>query len=286
MEFIDYIRRCNRWNPADFLSFRVDGQAIGRVRPVFADHLKRFPDVFAVTESVVDLASGLSTPDARTAALREAVAALTADGVLPRPHGEQYAIVRRWGEAPAFLLDRRFVPVFGLKAFGIHVNGFVRNGDTLSLWIGRRALDKSVEPGKLDNMIAGGLPVGITPAENVIKEAAEEAGLVREIAARACPVGAITYCFEDALGLKPDTLFLYDLEMPVGLIPRNVDGEITEFVLMDVHAVAEALRADMAPGFKFNVSLVLIDFLMRHGILTPENQPDYLDLAIGLHTPL
>ncbi len=74
-------------------------------------------------------------------------------------------------------------------------------------------------------------------------------------------------------------MFLYDLELPAGVIPRNTDGEIAEFMLMDVDAVADEVRAGRA--FKFNVTLVLIDFLIRHGRLSPENQPDYLDLLRG-----
>ena len=33
--------------------------------------------------------------------------------------------------------------------------------------------------------------------------------------------------------------------------------------------------------FKFNVSLVIIDFLIRHGLIDPEH-PDYLELIAGL----
>ncbi len=121
--------------------------------------------------------------------MRDVVRALIADGVLPRLHGEDYAVVGQWGDAALFVMDRRIVPAFGLKAFGIHVNGFVRDGERLKLWIGRRAADKTVEPGKLDNMVAGGLPAGISPAENVVKESAEEAGLPRSLAEQARPVG-------------------------------------------------------------------------------------------------
>ena len=38
--------------------------------------------------------------------------------------------------------------------------------------------------------------------------------------------------------------------------------------------------------FKFNVSLVLIDFMIRTGHITPENEPNYLALVTGLHAPL
>ncbi|MFO1156597.1 MAG: hypothetical protein U1E43_07455 [Rhodospirillales bacterium] len=35
--------------------------------------------------------------------------------------------------------------------------------------------------------------------------------------------------------------------------------------------------------FKFNCGPVVIDFPIRHGILTPDDEPDHLTLARGLH---
>ena len=45
------------------------------------------------------------------------------------------------------------------------------------MWIGRRARDKPTFPGMLDNFVAGGQPIGIGLMDNLIKEAAEEAGV-------------------------------------------------------------------------------------------------------------
>ena len=38
--------------------------------------------------------------------------------------------------------------------------------------------------------------------------------------------------------------------------------------------------------FKFNVNLVIIDFAIRHGVLTAENEPQYTELLSGLRSPL
>jgi hypothetical protein len=37
--------------------------------------------------------------------------------------------------------------------------------------------------------------------------------------------------------------------------------------------------------FKFNVNLVILDFAIRHGLIPPED-PEYVDVATGLHRPL
>ena len=113
----------------------------------------------------------------------------------------------------------------------------------------------------------------------LIKEADEEASLPPELAARAVPVGALSYRMEVEQGLRDDVLFLYDLEVPSGFTPRNQDGEIVEFRLMPAHEVMARVRD--GDDFKFNVNLVIIDFALRHGLVDAED-PDYLDLVTGL----
>ena len=88
---------------------------------------------------------------------------------------------------------------------------------------------------------------------------------------------------EAALGLRNDVLFIYDLEMPADFVPRNKDGEIAEFMLMPADEVVAVVRA--GDEFKFNVNLVIADFALRHGLVTPA-EPDYLDLVTGLRRPL
>ncbi|WP_342760769.1 NUDIX hydrolase [Azospirillum thermophilum] len=163
----------------------------------------------------------------------------------------------------------------------MHVNGFVRGPDgALSLWIGRRAMDREVCPGQYDNMIAGGQPIGLSLEENLIKEASEEAGLAAEVARRAVPVGAISYTLETDGGLKQDRLFVYDLELPADLVPENTDGEVESFALWPVQQALESVRD--SEDWKFNVNLVVIDFLIRHGVIHPGNEPDYLEIVRGL----
>ena len=281
---LDHIRRCNNRDLARFRPFVVADQRIGWVRDDFIERLREFGDVFEFAADSVNLASRFDTVAARTVAMSGVVRALVQNRTFAKLRNENYAVVTEWGAPPLMLLDRSAVAPFGVKAFGVHVNGHTRRGGQTLLWIGRRALDKAVEPGKLDNMVAGGQPAGLSLTENLVKEAGEEAGIPRELALRAKPAGAITYCMEGERGLKPDTMFVYDLEIPEDFVPRNVDGEFSELHLMTFDEVVEVVRTSY--DFKFNVSLVLIDFLIRVGHITPENEPDYLALLTGLHASL
>jgi hypothetical protein len=66
-------------------------------------------------------------------------------------------------------------------------------------------------------------------------------------------------------------------------VPKNRDGEIVEFALMPADSVVERVRA--TDDFKFNVNLVILDFALRHGLI-PVEDPEYLEIATGLHRPL
>jgi len=280
MSFLDHIRACNRHDPDRFLPFVVDGHPVGRVRHDVARRLEAFPDVFRLDGGRVVLHPALATPALRDEAIDRVAAELHRDWGTPRLRGERYRVVQSFSEPALMTVDRGVVSLFGVRAFGIHVNGIVRRPDGPHLWIGRRAPDKSVAPGKLDNMVAGGQPAGLSLRENLLKEAAEEADIPAALAATARPVGAIAYCMEGQWGLKPDVMFCYDLEMPDDFTPRNTDGEISGFQLMPVAEVAERVRH--SDDFKFNVNLVITDFLIRHGLLSPDDEPDYLDIVAGL----
>jgi len=56
-----------------------------------------------------------------------------------------------------FSLERAAAPYFGIKGYGVHMNGYVERDGQKLLWIGKRSLSKSTYPGMLDHLVAGGL---------------------------------------------------------------------------------------------------------------------------------
>ena len=150
------------------------------------------------------------------------------------------------------------------------------------MWIGKRAQDRGICPGQLDQLVAGGLPYGISLDENLRKECYEEAGIDEELASCAVPVGLVRYRKMTERGGKEDVLYVYDLELPADFMPRNTDGEVEEFRLLPIEEVARIVRE--TDDFKLNCNLVIIDFLIRHGLLPPDHE-DYLSLVSGLRCP-
>jgi hypothetical protein len=278
MSFLDHIAACNSHDLAKFRPLVVGGVDLGWVRHDVAGWLADFPGIFAVAPDCVRLLP--TAPAERSAALDAVCGVLHHRHGTPRLKGERFAALRQWGDEAAFTVDRAVISLFGLRSHGVHVNGFVRSSDGLKLWIGKRADDKSVAPGKLDNMIAGGQPAHLSLMDNLVKEAAEEADVAEALARTARPVGMVSYCLEDQWGLKPDVMFCFDLDLPETFSPRNTDGEIQNFQLMAVTEVAALVRDGDA--FKYNVPLVIIDFLIRHGRLDPDGEPDYVAIVEGL----
>jgi len=280
MSFLDRIVACNQGDLSAYRPFRVAGRTVGHLAAAFAERLAAYPAVFAVTAGAVDLADGLATPEARTAAVAAVLAELHAEGLFGGWRNEAYPVAAAFAEPPLLTMERAAVPLFGVRGYGVHVNGIVRGSEGLRMWIARRSLSKPTGPGLWDQVVAGGQPAGLSLAENVVKECAEEAAIPAEIARRAVPVGAISYRGERPDGLRNDVLFTYDLELPADFIPDNADGEVEDFHLWDMERLTATVRD--TDGFKFNCALVVIDFLIRHGLIAPDH-PDYIDIIKGLH---
>ena len=273
MSYADRIRECNTHDLARYVPFLCGGAALGYVRK---DRVPRVLDFCAALHPGAHGLELATEPDdfaTRSAAIAALVDDLVALGEIPRRHGELYPAVREFGDEPFFQIDRGAVSWFGLRAFGVHLYGYVKTATGLSLWLGERARDKPYYPGMLDQLVAGGQPIGLSLAENLRKECAEEAGIPAALAQRAVAAGAVRYVMETERGLKPDAMFCFDLELPAEFVPRNQDGEVERFHLLPIEAVLALVRDTRR--IKPNCNLVILDFALRHGFL------DARDLAAG-----
>lgn len=281
MSFLDRIRECDNVGALEaYRPFNVGATRVGWVHHDFARLLRPFDDVFSLQDQSISLAPGLDDYATRTRAVDRVLRVLDQDDHFAGWRDEPYPVGTGFHDTALFEMERTAVPRFGVPAYGVHIHGYVRDGDELLMWIGKRAADKPTYPGKLDQMIAGGQPVGIGLMENVIKEAGEEAAVPPDLAATATPVGAISYCHESAEGLKPDVMFIYDLELPRDFVPRNTDGEMDGFSLLPAKEVM-AITAETT-DFKFNCAVANVDFFIRHGLLGPDD-PDYVAILRGMH---
>ncbi len=241
--------------PGARLKFCIGAAHAGYVLPEFAARLAASPDV-AVGANVV------LAPEA--AGRLNAIAAAAG----ARFRREDFDVRENVDGPVLAVLDRGALPVFGVIGAGVHMNGLVRRADGVHLWVAKRAADKKLDPGKLDNLVAGGVSAGLTPFETLLKESAEEAGLPADLARQARQVGRFAYNMERPEGLRRDVVFAYDLELPENFQPKPMDGEVEGFELWPLDRVFETVST--TDDFKFNVNLVLIDLFLRFGLVTGE----------------
>ncbi len=279
MSFLDHIERCNAHDLAPFRPWFIGATRTGWVHRDFAPVLARRPDLFVPVDAGWRLSDRLATPDARTEAVEAFLRDLARDGWFSAWRDERYPVTSDFQQPAMMAMERAAVPFFGIRAFGVHLTGYVRRRDGLHIWVPRRSRTKSTYPGMLDNTVAGGQPEKLGLLENIIKECFEEASIPAEIARRAQPVGAITYCYQSGMELKPDVQYVFDLELLDGFECRSNDGEAESFELWPVADVVARVRDTV--DFKYNCNLVLIDFFVRHGLIAADD-PDYFAIVAGL----
>jgi len=271
--FIRHIQNCTKYDPSIFIPFIIDEKEVGFVLNDIALQISEESGFQIINDKLV-LSPITASIEARTYALKH-VSDLLSDKYNISLEGEIYPVIQKFGDIPLAHIDRAAIPWFGVKGFGVHVNGFVRKKNDIFMWIGQRSKSRKNSPEKLDNMIGGGLPLGYSIEENLEKEAWEEAGLKPNQVSNAKFIHSLSYKVEMMKGLRNDNLFIFDLEMPEDIIPKNTDGEVDHFELIPAKDVMEIIYN--TNRFKFNCNIVIIDFLIRHNILE-ENIEEYKNI--------
>ena len=212
---------------------------------------------------------------------------------------ESFKVLRRWrnelypviGMSSEISMERAGSALFGINTYAAHMTAYIRDGNHIKIWVPRRASNKATYGGMLDNTVAGGLGSGEKPMECLVREAEEEASLPEDlIRQHAKPCGTVSYFMirDSKAGgetdlLQPECNFIYDLELSADIVPRPNDNEVEDFQLWSVEKVQEAIAEGQ---FKPNCAAILLDFFIRHGILTPANEDNYAEIVSRLHRKL
>jgi hypothetical protein len=236
-----------------------------------------------------DSSHGADVSGACNAAFSNVVAACIERGAfanIGRAHSEPIAIP---GANHAVRIERFAAPVLGTANRGAHLTAYSRAAGGMRVWVPRRSGHLRTYPGMLDSSVAGGVRADESPLENVVHEAAEEASIPEDVVRRGVrPVGALTMMGLTGRGAAQeglvfaDVLFTFDLEVDEGFELRPRDEEVKEFYRMDVEEVKAAL---LRGEFKNNSAVVMVDFFIRHGIITPD-EPDYVEILTRSHRRL
>ncbi|WP_410498235.1 DUF4743 domain-containing protein [Chitinibacter sp. S2-10] len=253
-----YLASQPQFDTSALLRLIVNGQALGWLEMPVASVLNQFDSRFALqTNTVVVELENPQLQDLMNAAALH----LRATGWIKVWRDELYAVHppiengQLDTTTTLFTLERGAFRRFGLCSKAVHINGISHNGD---LWLARRSPTKGIDPDKLDNLAAGGIPQGESAAECVVRELAEEAGINQHIAQQAVYIEQIRSTRNEIDGTHDEILYCYDLQLPAEVIPHNTDGEVAAF-----HCVSMAECAARLPEMTWDAGLVTARLLTR-----------------------
>jgi 8-oxo-dGTP pyrophosphatase MutT (NUDIX family) len=262
-----------------YLPWTVKGRAVGWITRQRALRLEAWRDVFVRGVDGIALARSLASAEARTRALDRVARTLAAEGALTAWRNERYAVTAADGDPPLLELERAAARFFGIHTYAAHANGLVRQGGGWRMWLARRSPMKAIDPGLLDNLVGGGIAAGSDAPATLVREAFEEAGIPAGLARRARSLGSVEIRRDRPDGLQRETIHVYDLWLPQDFVPRNQDGEAVEHSLCAPDALLSILETD---DITADASLVIVDFLLRHGAIAGDD-PGFEALAALRH---
>lgn len=254
-----------------------------------------WPASFSINHNTCQVT--LSPPPSNTSpshhantAFQKAVDAAIDGNIFPTLNGlhSEYFLVP--GARHFVQIERFAATLFGIATRGAHLTAYTVTADgELRIWVARRSKTLHTYPGMLDSTVAGGVKASDSPLDCILAESMEEASLPQSLVApRVRATGVLTMLNRNPRTelVHSEILYTYDLELSGqgDEVPRlGDDGEVEEFVLMSCEEVEKRMRAG---EFKTNVCAVIIDFLIRHGKITPENEPDYVEICTRLQRRL
>src|SRR5437870_759804 len=141
--------------------------------------------------------------------------------------------------------------------------------------IASSSTSKAIDPGMLDNLVAGGIASGATVRSTLVKEAREEAGITPDITAMSRFAGHVSIFRAQPDELQRETVFGHDLWLAQGFSHNNQYGEAVEHRLVGIDEAALLIsRRDGTDVITGDASLVFLDFLLRRSWVPPE-APEY-----------
>ena len=277
----NFVQAACMFDPADsLLPFTVEGVLAGWMKRSFAERLREWPEVFSVRPRGVGMLGNFETALHRSVAIAEVVETLATETVISGWRGELVTVAESFYSPPLFHIERAASRYFGLTMHASHLNGLTSRDGELHMWIAQRADNKSVDPGKLDNLVAGRIARGMSPFETLVKESFEEAGISPELAKTAYGTGVVRCKREVEEGMHYELMFVHDILLPEKFLPQNQDGEVSGFQCVPITKMLERLEEN-SDEFTVDAALVVLDCLIRRGYCTSERN-DYLEIIHAL----
>ena len=162
------------------------------------------------------------------------------------------------GNEPLGVIERAAVRPLGLLTKAVHLNAWTPDG---RLWVARRALSKSTDPGMWDTLV-GGLAGSREDLElALVRECGEEAGLDEPDLLQRTPLRTILRIHRRLPeGYQVEDVLTSTCVLAADARPANRDGEVMEIATIDA---ATAVRQVAEGEFTLEAALVIIEDIMQ-----------------------
>uniref|UniRef100_A0A7S4K4A5 DUF4743 domain-containing protein n=1 Tax=Odontella aurita TaxID=265563 RepID=A0A7S4K4A5_9STRA len=294
---------------SSYVAFVISGHCVGQI------HRRLIPLLLSINgdgriplfsriqgrcgAEAITLDDDLSTNEERTRAMNIVTDDLIRNGIIKCRHGDRYGLYNEGSNVRELLcmVDRNAASCFGATSVGVHLLCYRKccvrtdrqdsiqdcDAGSVSLWMAQRSESKSSFPLKWDPTVAGGQPTDLSFVENLVKEANEEAGIDDSLARRATAVSCLSQMTSKPNGtcMKQSLYHCWDLEVDENFLPYARDGEVTKFELWDSDKLEDEVRQgnNLRPAMR----LVVVDFLIRHGIIKPDDEQNYATIQAAMH---
>lgn len=247
---------------SDYLPLWIGGAIRGRLRRDVLEALGEVPELEPADVGLRLRNEGRSR-DSRSRALQTLAQQLRRRGMIADWRNELSAVLDDEGRELA-RCERGAFRTLGIQNRAVHINGYREDG---KIWVARRSALKRADPGKLDNLAAGGVAAGESPRRTALREAWEEAGVPRRLAQHVdFPGMVIRSVRETRFGIHDELVIIADLELPQDFVPEGRDGEVAEFLCWSRDQVLAALDRD---EFTVEAALAMRESLERRAVATP-----------------
>lgn len=218
------VRRAQQLPPAGARPVTVAGRVGGWIAPRALAAIRVLPGVDVENEAV-HLGPAAAEHLGLDAVLLGVAQSLQSAGCVRAWRGELVDVVAE-GRTLA-RIERGATRPLGLLTQAVHLNAWAPDG---RLWVARRALNKSTDPGLWDTLSGGLVAAGEAPEAALLRETHEEAGLPAVALAAHEPLRAVLRMRRRlGDGYQVENVLLSDCVLDAAAAPKNLDGEVLEF---------------------------------------------------------
>lgn len=229
-DFLPFSQRWRDSSQAEFTPLVIHGHALGHLIPALkikvVEAFEALDIAYQEGSHWLELTS--SGQDAQ-AALTRTGEWLRQNGLVPFWRDELFTLLDNRGEA-LFELERGLFKTFGFQSQAVHMHATTGNNHG---WISRRSMQKTENPGMLDNLSAGGLSAGESPMACCKRELWEEAGIDEKAIVALHQVETLIWVNRPLnLGWHNELIHTFRVTLSEKAKPCNQDGEAMGFYLM------------------------------------------------------